>query len=153
MDDIIGMAASAAGGGVFGVLGSVLGRVAKYFERRQDLAHERLRWAHETELIRLQSANALEENEAMLAQMTEEGRWTGLQTSLASDARLPPSYRWVAAVRGLTRPVLTLFLWFITAGIWLSASEASRLTIIETVTFAATAATLWWFGDRAAHRA
>ncbi|MEM9843020.1 MAG: hypothetical protein AAF767_10225, partial [Pseudomonadota bacterium] len=58
------------------------------------------------------------------------------------------SYRWVDAVRGLTRPLLTVLLWMITAAIWAFADAADRSSIVETATFAATAATLWWFGDR-----
>ena len=34
--------------------------------------------------------------------------------------------------------------------IWFSADSAAQANIVETATFAATAATLWWFGDRAA---
>jgi len=49
------MAASAAGGGLFGLLGTALGRVAGFFERRQEQAHERARWQHETALHELQS--------------------------------------------------------------------------------------------------
>jgi len=41
-------------------------------------------------------------------------------------------------------------LWGITSVIWFSADLADRSSIIETATFAATAATLWWFGDRSA---
>ena len=44
MTDLIGLTASAAGGGVFGLIGTALGRVASYFERRQEQAHARARW-------------------------------------------------------------------------------------------------------------
>jgi hypothetical protein len=47
MADIVGLAASAAGGGVFGLLGTVIGRAAGYFEQRQLQAHERARWQNE----------------------------------------------------------------------------------------------------------
>lgn len=52
------------------------------------------------------------------------------------------------AVRALTRPLLTLLLWLITGLVYLGAAADARAGIVETTTFAATAATLWWFGDR-----
>lgn len=150
MADMIGLAASAAGGGVFGLFGTALGRVATYFENRQTHAHEVRRWGHETELLKLQQAGRAQETEAELAHADVTGSWAGLEASLAAEAAIASSYRWVDAVRALTRPSLTLLLWAITTAIWFSASPEGRTNITETATFAATAATLWWFGDRSA---
>lgn len=152
MAEIVGLAASAAGGGVFGLVGTALGRVAGFFERRQSVKHETARWAHEVELIGLQQAAAREETEAELALANVAGSWDGLRASMTADAAIASSYRWVDAIRGLTRPILTLLLWLIATGIWLGADPASKTSIVETATFAATAATLWWFGDRAPRR-
>ena len=148
MADMIGLAASAAGGGIFGLVGTALGRVVGFFEQRQTMAHEERRWAHEVQLLELQQAASAMEAEAELEQTVQEGRWAGLTASLEADAKIAASYRWVDAVRALTRPALTILLWLIAAMIWLHASDADRSTITETATFAATAATLWWFGDR-----
>ena len=152
MDPITGLAASAAGGGVFGLIGTALGRFAGFFEARQTQAHERARWQHETRLLELQRAARAEETEADLALAETAGQWAGLSASLQAEAAIGESYAWVNAVRGLTRPVLTLLLWMIAAGIWLGASDGERAAITETATFAATAATLWWFGDRSPRR-
>jgi len=143
-----GLAASAAGGGVFGLIGTALGRVAGFFETRQTQAHERARWNHETALIELQQAARAAETEAELALAETAGSWAGLEASMQAEAAIGASYAWVNAVRALTRPVLTLLLWLIAAGIWLGAGTGERIAITETATFAATAATLWWFGDR-----
>jgi hypothetical protein len=71
---------------------------------------------------------------------------------MQAEAAIGASYLWVDAVRGLTRPVLTVLLWLI-AGVIFTASDAEgRSAITETATFAATAATLWWFGDRGSRR-
>ena len=145
---IVGLAASAAGGGLFGLFVTALGRVAGYFERRQNMAHETARWAHEVDLIGLQQAAAKAETEAELALTDVSGSWDGLRASMAAQAAIGGSYKWVDAVRGLTRPALTLLLWLIAAGIWLGADPIGRASIVDTATFAATAATLWWFGDR-----
>lgn len=148
MADMIGLAASAAGGGIFGLLGTALGRAVGYLERRQSLQHEERRWHHETQLLELQQAAAAAETEAERALIETQGSWSGLTASIAAEAEIGASYKWVDAARALTRPVLTVLLWLITAGIWAHASEVSRASITETATFAATAATLWWFGDR-----
>lgn len=148
MADIAGLAASAAGGGLFGLFGTALGRLAGYFEQRQRQAHEKARWYHEVELITLQQAAAQAETEAEIALTQVQGSWQGLAASLQAEAAIAPSYRWVDAVRGLTRPALTLLLWLIAAGIWFGSDPAARASIAETATFGATAATLWWFGDR-----
>ena len=150
MADLIGVAASAAGGGLFGLFGTALGRLAGFFERKQTIAHEERRWLHEVNLLELQQATHAQETEAELAIARTEGSWSGLEASLNAEAVIAASYRWVDAVRALTRPSLTLLLWGITLAIWFSADAASQSSIAETATFAATAATLWWFGDRSA---
>ncbi|MEM1035772.1 MAG: hypothetical protein AAGI14_03315 [Pseudomonadota bacterium] len=148
MADIAGLAASAAGGGLFGLVGTALGRLAGFFEKRQQLAHEKARWQHEVQLIELQQKAARAETEAELALADVTGSWQGLDASMKAEAEIRASYKWVDAVRGITRPALTLILWLIAACIWLGAGLAEREAITETATFAATAATLWWFGDR-----
>lgn len=149
MSDFIGIAASAAGGGLFGLIGTTLGRVAGYFEKRQSIAHEERRWRYEAERIQLQHGAAAQQADTHLAQTHAEGRWSGLSASLDAEAAIAESYAWVSAIRALTRPSLTLLLWGIATVIWFSADSAERVNIVETATFAATAATLWWFGDRA----
>ncbi|MEM7330344.1 MAG: hypothetical protein AAF437_16500 [Pseudomonadota bacterium] len=150
MGDVIGIATSAAGGGLFGLFGTALGRIAGYFEKQQSIAHEERRWAHQTALVQLEQAADAQRAETALAQAHADGSWSGLSASLQADARLAASYQWVNAVRALTRPTLTMLLWLIAAMIWFSADPAERSNIVGTATFAATAATLWWFGDRAA---
>ena len=150
MADLIGVAANAAGGGLFGLFGTALGRLAGFLERRQTIAHEERRWQHEVSLLQLQQAAAVQETEAELAITQSEGSWAGLEASLNAEASIAASYRWVDAVRALTRPILTLLLWGITLAIWFSVDVTSQSSITQTATFAATAATLWWFGDRSA---
>ncbi len=148
--ETLGLAASAAGGGMFGLLGTVTGRIAAYLETRQAQAQERARWAHELDRLDRTASMADAEARAAADLADREGAWRGLDASLAAEAALASSYRWVDAVRGLTRPVLTLLLWLIAAVLFGTSDDmAQRAAIVETATFAATAATLWWFGDRA----
>ena len=148
MSDVIGIAASAAGGGLFGLVGTTVGRIAGYFEKRQTIAHEERRWQYEVRRLEQEQRAASQAAEAQLEQTHADGRWAGLQASLSAEAALASSYKWVDAVRALTRPCLTILLWLIATVIWFSAAPTDRAMITETATFAATAATLWWFGDR-----
>lgn len=152
MADILGLAASAASGGLFGLAGTALGRVAGFFERRQEHSHERARWGHESQLLELQMQARVQETEGEIALAETAGSWRGLEASMQAEAAIGSSYAWVNAVRGLTRPFLTLLLWLIAGVIWFGADAAGRDAITETATFAATAATLWWFGDRGPRR-
>ena len=52
----------------------------------------------------------------------------------------------------MTRPTLTVLLWGITGAAFLGANEAGQAGIENAPTFAETAATLWWFGDRGPSR-
>jgi|GEM_PF-213399 len=140
MADMIGIAASAAGGGVFGLVGTLLGRVGSYFERQQSIRHAERRWLHEVKLLELQQQAAQAETEAELLLTQTEGSWRGLEASLRADAEIAASFKWVSAIRALTRPLLTLLLWGIITLIWFSAELADRASITETETFAATAA-------------
>lgn len=152
MADILGLAASAASGGLFGLAGTAIARVASFFERRQQFKQEQARWSHETALLELQMRARQAETEAELALTETRGSWEGLVSSMQAEASIGESYLWVNAIRSLTRPGLTVLLWGIAGGIWLGADNAARSAITETATFAATAATLWWFGDRGPRR-
>ena len=136
----------AAAGGVFGIIGTALGRVAGYFERRQTHEQELRRWSHELALHDLNMKSRLQESEIELAITAQAGSWTGLEASIKADAALGTASKWVINTLRLVRPILTLLLWFITAGIFMVTQDSE---IVKAAVFAATAATLWWFGDRA----
>ncbi|MEZ6001376.1 hypothetical protein [Hyphomonas sp.] len=152
MADIAGLAASAAGGGLFGLVGTAIGRIAGLVEARQAQAHERARWEHETDMLELRVEAEAAGREAELRNTEASGAWAGLSASMAAEAAIGASYKWVNAVRALTRPALTVLLWGITGAVFIGADEAGQAGIVDTATFAATAATLWWFGDRGPRR-
>ncbi|MEM6899413.1 MAG: hypothetical protein AAF583_06555, partial [Pseudomonadota bacterium] len=102
--------------------------------------------------LQLQMQANREETEAEIALAETAGSWDGLRASMMAEAAIGQSYPWVNAVRGLTRPTLTFLLWAIAGVIYFGADAAGRDAITETATFAATAATLWWFGDRGPKR-
>ena len=166
MIELAGVGASALSGGLFGLFGTVAGRVIGVFERRQtradraqDMAHEISRWRHEHEMQLLQMQARREETEDELAITATAGSYAGLSASLQADAVLQAPV-WVNAVRALVRPGLTPLLWVRGFLVFFrTASDAARCLaeadraqlvsyIANSIVFAATAATLWWFGDR-----
>ena len=136
----------AAAGGLFGLIGTALGRVAGFFERKQRMEHERQQWDHELKLHELTMQARAQETEQDIALAAQAGSWAGLEASILADAAIGEASRWVINILRLVRPVLTLLLWGITGAIFLATQDGS---IVEASVFAATAATLWWFGDRA----
>ena len=136
----------AAAGGLFGIVGTVLGRFAGYFERKQEHVQERARWGHEYKLHELNMAARHQETELELALSAQQGSWAGLEASIKAEAALGKASQWVINILRLVRPAITFVLWCITAAIFLITQESA---ITEAAVFAATAATLWWFGDRA----
>ena len=136
----------AAAGGVFGLIGTALGRVAGFFERRQQFAQEQARWSHELSLHELNMRARAQETEQELALAAQAGSWAGLEASILAEASIGEASRWVVNTLRLVRPVLTLMLWLITGWIFSRTQDGS---VVDACVFAATAATLWWFGDRA----
>jgi hypothetical protein len=163
MSALVDLSASAVSGGLFGFLGTVAGRVMSLFEKREarkdrvlELEHETKKWGHESALLTLQMQAKAEETERDISLAETAGAWSALSESQKADAAIRPSYPWVDAIRALTRPTLTLMLWVICFAIFLTlkgdyAKEFAG-TLIQTAAFAATAATLWWFGDRMPRR-
>ena len=146
MANILSIGADAMAGGAFGILGTALGRVASYFERKQTFAQEEKRWGHELHLHELQMRANKQETEMELAITAQKGSWDGLKASLDADANIGIAAQWVINILRLVRPSLTLLLWLITAWILARTQDGD---IANAAVFAATAATLWWFGDRA----
>ncbi len=148
--DIGTLTTTALSGGIFGILGTVAGRVAGYFEKKQSFKQDEKRWAHESALLELQMKAKTQETEHEVLLANTSGGWDGLRASLEAESNIGESYKWVNAVRALTRPTLTFLLWLITATVFFaSPNDVLAARIADTITFAATAATLWWFGDRA----
>ena len=171
MDIITAAGGGLAGGALgaaFGALGSVLNRGLGIFETREkrkdrqlEMAHEVERWGHDLRLASDARTGRAEEARQALARTDAEGSWDGLKASLQAEAGIGASWPWVAAVRALTRPALTLLLWILFALLFLSAlsgalsAETASVvvrTAVETIAFSASTALTWWFGDRAPRR-
>jgi hypothetical protein len=166
----MGLAGSAASGGILGLFGSLIGGGLKFLQTRQQQKFEKEKWTHELALLELEMKRSVAEDEHELALISQQGAWKGVETSLNADAALASSdtYRWSKAVKELYRPFLTsalfIMVWLIFADLMdifrgsesvlataFSKAEAKSLLtyIVQSVVFTATTAGVWWFGDRA----
>jgi hypothetical protein len=146
MADALTLGLDAAAGGLFGILGTAFGRVAGYFERNQLHKQEQARWGHEYKLHELNMQARHQETELEIALAAQQGSWKGLEASIKAEAAIGKASLWVINALRLVRPLITVLLWIIATVIFLQTRDSA---IIDAAVFAATAATLWWFGDRA----
>lgn len=168
IDLVGGAVTSAASGGVFGLIGSAIGGVFKFFQTKQQQRFEEKKWNHELKLIEKENERAREEDEHELSVVAQEGAWSGLGTSIEADAGIGDSYRWVKALKELYRPALTTGLVVISYMIFrdlmsivtdqtsslsrvFTAEQAKELIVynVSSIVFSASTAVVWWFGDRA----
>ena len=169
LDLITGAVGSAAGGGVFGLIGSGIGAIAKYFQTKQQQKFEKEKWAYEKELFALETERDRQEDEHELAIVSQQGAWAGLTESIQSDSAPGETYKWVVAAKVLYRPLLTSGLCVMSyllfrdlMSLFESASESSLRVIftpeeakniiqyiVYSMVFSTSTAIVWWFGDRA----
>lgn len=151
---IFDIGASAATGGIFGLIGNVATKIVGYFEAEQQLKIDRAKWAHETELLQLQMKERQAETEDEIKLAATSGSWTGLTASLEAESAIGATYPWVNAVRALVRPALTFGLAaFLCAAVFImTPGDIDRAYVANSLVFAAVTAIVWWFGDRAPKR-
>jgi len=167
--DILGALASAASGGLFGLLGSLIGVGAKWLQERQRQAWERAKWDHEDKMLRLQMDARAAETEQELAIVSQQGSWAGMTASQQADATASGNvHTWVNDVRSLFRPALTVGLVVLCyvvfrdlmnalanrdslLGAILVEAEVKDLIryMVYSVFFAGSTSVVWWYGDRA----
>ena len=160
--DLLGTLGNAASGGLFGLVGSLIGVGAKFVQERQRQSWEMQKWAHEESLLRLEMERGAQETEQELLITSEKAAADIKARSYDMGMVSGPVHTWVNDVRALFRPWLTVFLWVIVGVImWLliggglsgiiDAQDAIALIdyTVRSAVFAASAATVWWFGDRA----
>ena len=154
---------AATTGGITGLIGGLANRFFAYREKEQahkhalDLAKvetERDNRRHEHEVIlhdlNLKALEKETEREIMVAR--EAGSWDALAKSQAAQPQPLPGSKesqWVTNAKGITRPALTFLLWVSVLVIFFFVNSESRDVIMSGAIYCATAATLWWFADRA----
>lgn len=136
--DILGNVAS---GGLLGLLGTGVNFALSYFQRRQEHAQR-------VEMLRLEADVHAAKTAGDVAVAREAGASGAFVASQQAEAQIGRSYRWVEAVRALTRPGLTFLLVTLATLLRYSADAATRAYIDQNIIVTAVAAVTWWFGQR-----
>lgn len=143
-------------GGATGLLGTVLSGGLKYFTNKQEQAHELAVMEMQMRQMDKEAAIARDIKELEMEGEQAKAAWAGLEASYKEAGRRwsTGDSQWIVAidvVRGLMRPVLTLGLLGLTAGIYFTlATDDIKMSqaIVQTVLYTTTTALLWWFGSR-----
>lgn len=130
-----------ASGGLLGLLGTGVNFALGYFQRKQEHAQK-------VEMLRLEADVTAARTAGEVAVAREQGAAGAFTASQQAEASIGRSYRWVEAVRALTRPGLTLLLVILATILRYSADEATRAYIDQNIIVTAVAAVTWWFGQR-----
>ena len=147
-------------GGATGLMGTVISGVLGFFQSRSERGHEIEMRRLDIELAKAEASSAervaaieaeSERDRAELEAMESSYREASSRMSRAHEGG---AMKFVDVVRGLIRPVLTVALVaaviaiFFYVGVPELDAEQMGVRIVETVLYLATAATLWWFGQR-----
>ena len=159
LDSIFG---AVTGGGVFGLVGSLVGNVAQFFKNKQQ--HK-----INVEVKKLEINLAERLAQVRIQEKKTSGSWDALEASIKAESRLAEfTPQWANAIRALYRPLLTTMLLGVSFYIYkdlvfaLSGGNSSLLFevlgqgasveilryIVYTLLFSTSAAVTWWFADR-----
>lgn len=176
---ILDVVTSVLSGGLTGVVGVGIQRIFEYKSKQLDIEMSREKYAHEVSMKDLDSKILAQEwaSRAKVAEI-ESAAQVEVADSKAFALSFNEPQRYAADVkptlgqgwllialdftRGIVRPLLTIYLVFITSLLYLhcrsmldvgvSAAQAFELVdkIVETLLYLCTCCVLWWFGSRAA---
>lgn len=154
----MGFLVSLFGGPLAGLLGSLVSGVVGYFEKKQQIAADQAKFAHEEKLQEMNIAargNELE-HEDLIAQT--KAITDTLGASYQHDASYGAVSPGAAAALRWVRPGLTIFLLVLVAIVWFTAPDGAitvgdetmtiREKIVASILFMAEASLTWWFADR-----
>lgn len=129
-------------GAVAGVVGSGIGRVGAYFERKQEIAAESAKRKDDMELAKIQT-----DGQTAVADLNT---YTALRkASYDQDMALGTPDTWVVDVLRLIRPVITVYALILETAIYCTSSdEGVKRMLVTAVVETASMTITWWFGDR-----
>lgn len=156
IDGLFGSLVGAASGGILGLAGSLVNKVANYFATQQQMKFEELKNRHSL---------ALMDKQAQLQQMQIDGKFqiTALETDSANlvasykhDASYGETYKWAASLLRFVRPGLTFMILGIFVYVYYSANGFGHVNVLEDmsnqVSMLAAMVLSWWFSDRSAKK-
>lgn len=176
--DILSGITSVLSGGLTGLIGTGIGAYFTYQSKKLDVELQKEKYANEIELKKADAAIMAQEWSArtQIAQTTADAQKDAedskaFAASLTSEPQryaegpLTSKQNWLMValdlLRGIIRPLMTLYLAGITTLVYLQAhaligtsmpvDQAAALTtrVIDTVLYLTTTAVLWYFGSRA----
>ncbi len=158
---MLDLIASVLTGGATGLIGTVISGGMRFFENKQKHAHELAIMQMEIQQMDKEAEIAKDIKELDMEGKDRAAAWSALEASYKeSTARMSsgdhPALVWVDVVRGLMRPLITLFLLVLIGVIYFSLSATltgpdgtpMEVFIINSVLYTGTTAVLWWFGTR-----
>jgi len=160
-----GIGAGAAGG-IFGLIGSAIGRGFNFFEKREshkraiqleEMAIERegRNHAHEITLHKMNQEAAKAETEREISLIDIQGQYALKNSSMKDQEALSKGVSAsanMAAILSIVRPVLTLTLLVMSMIIFWASSDTVRSFMAKETLFLTVMAVSWWFGDRSQKR-
>lgn len=165
------------GGGLAGLLGSIITGIINYQTKKLDIAANKDKYAHEINMKNADAAimaqewaartkMAQVEGEAKVEQADAEAFGKSFDNEhYASNVQATGIQAWLLVlmdcIRGVVRPALTIYLCVLTTMLYYDAhrlireddfaqTDASALVmkIVNTIIFLTTTCVLWWFGTR-----
>ena len=147
MFDVI---ASVLTGGATGIIGSAIGTVGRFLEKRQELKQMKLEFDQELQLQQLQITARKDELESEQAIVQTQAESDIKTASYSHDASYGVSTPIISSMLRFVRPALTFGLLGFSGYIFLSVQEDANIVreLSNQIMFLTTTAVAWWFGDR-----
>ena len=147
MFDVI---ASVLTGGATGIIGSAIGTVGRFLEKRQELKQMKLEFDQELQLQQLQITARKDELESEQAIVQTQAESDIKTASYSHDASYGVSTPIISSILRFVRPALTFGLLGFSGYIFFSVQEDANTVreLSNQIMFLTTTAVAWWFGDR-----
>ncbi len=143
-------------GGATGLIGTIVGGIFDWLNAGREAKERQADRAHELALQRLQMERGDRETENELQIIQAQTDQAQLTASYRHDMAAGQGSQWVINVLRLVRPTLTFGLIVTTAWMWATMEvdttidgQGLKAYIVHSTVYTASAAVLWWFGDRA----
>ena len=142
--------ASVSSGGATGIIGSAIGTVGRFLEKKQELKQMKLEFDQELQLQELQITARKDELESEQAIVQVQADSDIKTASYAHDASYGIATPIIASILRFVRPVLTFGLLGFSGYIFFSVQEDPTVVreLSNQIMFLTTTAVAWWFGDR-----
>lgn len=142
---LLDLLASAASGGLLGVVGAGIKTFTAYKEKKLTFAHEKVMAQEDRQTLTMEMELAQLKGTIDLELQESESDAKNLTAAINAEANTKGSSPWVQDLKASTRPLLTYGLCIITS--LLIAFDSGNVWIGEMV-FLTTTAVTFWFGDR-----